>query len=151
MNSDRKVKNTTNHSTAFYMETLFLASIFVILILVLVQVFAFAIHMSDNARMLTGAVQLAENAAEAVAASDSREKLLLFLDEGGNAQINHNGVVCEYDRDMKPQPGGDIQMEVTWEPGENGIVDSRITVFSEDVEAPVYIMSTAVYVKEAAS
>lgn len=151
MNGDRREKNIRPHITAFYMETLFLAVIFVLLIMILVRIFALSVHMSDSAGQLTGAVQLAENAAEAVAASDSPEELLALLDEGGNAKISQDGVICEYSRDMQPYPGGDIQVRITWEPKEDGCVDSRITVFSVSQQEPVYTISTAVFIKGAVS
>lgn len=150
MSNDNRNKNTRGHITAFYIETLFLAVIFVIMILVLIQVFAFSVRMSDSAKELNNAVQLAENAAEAVAASDSPQELVSLLDENGNTQIQQDGRICaEYDREMKPYPGGAVQVEITWEPDGEGCVYSAIAVCRKGEAEPVYNLTTAVHVKEA--
>ena len=61
------------HITSFYAETLILILVFVAVILTLTQVFGLAKKQSEEAKLLTSAVTLAQNAAEAlsVSASDS--------------------------------------------------------------------------------
>ena len=75
------------HITAFYLETLILIIVFIGVILVLVRVFGISREKSETARLLTGAVSLSENAAEAVAASASPEEAAALLNENGNAVV----------------------------------------------------------------
>lgn len=150
MNSKRTDGKGRGHITAFYIETLFLTVIFVLLILALIQIFSLSVRMSDRARELTCAVQLAENAAEAVAASRSLGELAALLDENGNVRAGEDGgIYAEYDQDMRPAPGGELQVQITWEPDGNGYVNSEITVFGKGTGDPVYTLTTAVYAEEA--
>lgn len=136
--------------TAFYIETLVLAVIFVAVILVLLRVFSLSMRLSGQAKELTSAVRLAENAAEAAAASDNVQELALLLDENGNVTAREDGsVLAEYDRDMKPAPGGEIRMEITWEPEETGCVGCTITVSRKKDSQLIYTLNTAVYAEEA--
>lgn len=136
--------------TAFYMETLILAVIFVMVILVLIRMFSMSVRMSTQANDLTCAVRLAENAAEAVASSDSAQELALLLDENGNVRVLEDGhILVEYDREMKPVSGGDFRMEITWEPRADGCVSSVITVSRVGDQQPIYTLTTAVYAEEA--
>ena len=54
-----------SHITGFYLETLMLIVVFVLIILVLTQVFGLAQMQSTRAKHLNGAVVLAQTAAEA--------------------------------------------------------------------------------------
>lgn len=155
-----KGKNKNRHITAFYMETLVLAAVFTIVILVLARIFALSRQMGTDARILTNAVHLAENAAEAVAASDSAEALQRLLDENGNAErLEGSGtgeeavIRARYDEDMNPLPDGSLWMDVTWEPEEaapsgRGLVRSVITVNRSGEAEPVYTLETAVYIRK---
>lgn len=150
MNHKGREREGKGHITAFYIETLFLAVIFIGMILILLRVFSVSVRMSDSAKELTGAVRLAENAAEAVAASGSQEELMQLLDENGNVRPRDGGgVYGEYDQDMRPALGGSLQMEVTWEPDGKGCVNSVITVCRKGEEEPIYTLTTAVYLEEA--
>ena len=60
------------HITSFYIETLILVLVFVAVILTLAQVFGLAKKQSEEAKMLTAAVTVAQNAAEAFSVSDTR-------------------------------------------------------------------------------
>lgn len=75
------------HITAFYLETLLLVGLLVAVIMVLVGVFGIAKAKSMDATRLTDAVILAEDAAEALAASDSMEEVKALLDENGDAEM----------------------------------------------------------------
>ncbi len=135
--------------TAFYIETLVLAAVFLMVIVVLAQIFSLAVRMSGRAEDLTCAVRLAENAAEAVAASKSAEELAFLLDENGNAGLGEDGCVyAAYDRTMNPESGGVVQVEATWEPKNDGCVESVITVCRAGDSEPIYTLTTAVYVME---
>lgn len=168
--SRRKDKNWKRHSTAFYMEALALVAVFTVVILVLTKVFALSGQMSARARLLTCAVHLAENAAEAVSASDSPQTLYELLDEGGNVRIyqgmtsrdasfqsidipfsaEERGMVCAwYDREMNPLQEGEFRVDISWLPdeadGSGGLVKSMIAVYWKDGTEPVYLLETAVY------
>ena len=93
-----------SHITGFYLETLMLIVVFVLIILVLTQVFGLAQMQSTRAKELNGAVILAQNAAEAVAASETPEELLKLLNENGNAVPLASGRNGK--RDSGPQCGG---------------------------------------------
>ena len=73
-----------NHNTSFYIETLLLILVFITVILLISQVFALGKNESGKAGMLTDAVTLAQNAAEAVSASSNVRELAELLDENGN-------------------------------------------------------------------
>lgn len=125
------------HGTAFYIETLLLIIAFVAIILVTTQVFGNARAKSAQAKHLTEAVVLAENAAEAVSASGSLEEVQSFLTNEGTSQIEGNVLTVWKDG---------YQIDVTWEP-EGALVDSSITVLWNGNE--IYKIETAVFLQEA--
>lgn len=136
-----------SHITGFYLETLMLIVVFVLIILVLTQVFGLAQMQSTRAKELNGAVILAQNAAEAVAASETPEELLKLLNDNDNAVLMADtaGVTACYDSDLNPDAEGNYRVEVTWLPEEteNGIlVHSVAEVRCEETEAPVYRLET---------
>lgn len=151
-----KRKNDSNNTqgrmhriTAFYIETLVLTVVFIAVILVLMWVFALSGRMSTRAKLLTNAVHLAENAAEAVAASDSEDKLFALLDEAGRGNVTGpeegegSFFRVRYDGEMNPAADGSFRVDVTWEPQEGDLVKSGITVYwNEEV---IYTLDTAVY------
>jgi len=142
------------HITAFYLETLVLILVFIAIILVLTSIFGMAKARSGEAKLLTNAVTLAGNAAEAVSAAGSEEELLSLLDREGNAQKMPDtaGVTAFYDTDMRPDPAGKLRLDVTWLPeeGEAGtLVRSAILVSYDGRTEPVYRLDTAVLLKEA--
>lgn len=120
------------HITAFYFETLLLILVFVAVILALSTVFGAARARSADAERLTKAVGMAENAAEAVAASSDAEELCELLSRTGDAELDEAGVTV---RD------GEYRAQITWEPG-SGIAYSVVTVFWNDRE--IYGLETAV-------
>ena len=69
--------------TAFYVEMLLMTVAVTIMVLLLTRFFALGRAESSEARDLTGAVSLAENAAEAFSASRSPEELRGLLDQLG--------------------------------------------------------------------
>lgn len=140
-----------SHITGFYLETLLLIAVFIAIILVLTHVFGLGRSLSGEAQTLTNAVCLAQNAAEAVAASDSPEVLLDLLDEGGNARAGDKAnVLASYDDDMEPSTEGRYRVEVTWEPadGNDELVYSTVSVTFDGGAEPVYSLRTAVYLGE---
>ena len=136
-----------SHITGFYLETLMLIVVFVLIILVLTQVFGLAQMQSTRARQLNGAVILAQNAAEAAAASETPEELLKLLNDNDNAVLMADtaGVTACYDSELNPDAEGNYRVDVTWLPEEteNGIlVHSVAEVRCDDTEAPVYRLET---------
>lgn len=139
--------------TAFYLEALLLIVVFVGIILVLTSIFGLSKARSSDAKLLTNAVSLAQNTAEAVSAADSPEALLALLDEGNAELVDADGqtsVCARYDADMTPDPAGAMRVEATWQPEEGAagtLVSSTIRVLCEGTE-PVYTLDTAIFLPE---
>ncbi len=104
--------------TAFYLETLVLIAVFISIILVITRIFGIGRAQSSEARLLTNAVTLAQNGAEAVSAAETPEELLALLNENGNAQpmTGSQGVTALYNSSMGADPEGKLRMDVSWEP-----------------------------------
>lgn len=151
-----KDKGRRRHVTNFYMETLILVVVLVAVILVLTKIFAFSADLSSRAGRLTRAVHLAENAAEAVAASDSIGTLRMLLEENGNVQIRQEGadntLSAWYDEDMQPVSDGKFRVEVSWglENAAGDFAESTVSVYWMEETEPLYVLETAVYLGEMA-
>jgi len=139
-------------TTTFYIETLVLVAILIVVILVLTRVFGMGRARSQEARILTSAVSLAQNAAEAVSSSDSPQMLAQLLNEKDNAGYAEDaGVTARYDQEMQPDPDGAFCVQISWEPEEmmaGTLVNSTITVLHGQEAEPVYSIDTAVYLNE---
>jgi hypothetical protein len=147
-----------NHVTAFYIEVLLLTVGLIGIVLVLTQIFALGRRESAEARELTDAVCLAQNAAEAFAASADPEELCVLLGEGGSAEVVEIGgaaaVRASYDADLKAAKDGVFLVTVIWreERADAGVlVRSRITVTGQDSTREIYSLETASFRKEAAA
>lgn len=144
-----KGKSGKNHITNFYMETLVLVVVLTAVILVLTRVFAFSRQMGSRARILTQAVHLAENAAEAAAAADGLDTLQELLEEDGNVRVSQDGILqAWYDEEMRPVSDGSFCVEVDWRPEERlggNLAGSTISVYWQGESSPVYTIETAVY------
>lgn len=147
-----------NHVTAFYIEVLLLTVGLIGIVLVLTQIFALGRRESAEARELTDAVCLAQNAAEAFAASSDPEELRAILDEGGSAELVEIGgsasVRASYDADLRADGNGVFLVTITWteEGAEAGVlVRSRITVTERGGAREIYSLETASFRKEAAA
>ncbi len=130
------------HITSFYVETLILILVFVAVILTLTRVFGLAKKQSEEAKLLTSAVTLAQNAAEvlSVSAADSSEAILALLDEGGNASLENGILTASYDADMTPDPDGLLRVEAareTWIMSEY-YSKGTIRVVRSDTGAEIY-------------
>ena len=139
------------HITGFYLETLLLIAVFIAIILVLTHIFGLSQAQSAEAKALTNAVCLAQNAAEAVSASSGPEELMALLDENGNVRPGEKqSVLAAYDADMRPDAEGPLTVEVTWEPTERDerMVYSTVFVWNEGMAEPVYSLRTAAYFGE---
>ena len=136
-----------SHITGFYLETLMLIVVFLMIILVLTQVFGLAQMQSTKAKRLTGAVILAQNAAEAVSASRTPEDLLALLNDDNNAfpMTDTAGVTACYDSELNPDAGGIYRVDVTWlseEAGDGTMIHSVAEVRCDETEAPIYRLET---------
>ncbi|MBQ6621413.1 MAG: hypothetical protein IJH75_01075 [Mogibacterium sp.] len=139
-------------TTAFYLETLLMILIFVCIILILTRVFAAARLQSVEARRMTVAVTLAENAAEAALAADSEDDLAGILSgKTQNAPVLTAGdsagraVTASFDDHLEPSADGPYRVEITWEPEGRQFVRNRITVCFGTVETPLFTMETGSY------
>lgn len=141
--------------TSFYLEALLLVAVFVAVILVLTGVFGAARAQSVKAQRLTQAVTLASNAAEIVSLSDSPEQAASLLDKDGSVRLQNGRIEASYAADGSPCPDGSgaLLMTVTWEPAkeDGAFVLSRISVYAEDRESPIYTLETARFGREATS
>ncbi|MCI9338764.1 MAG: hypothetical protein HFH93_14730 [Lachnospiraceae bacterium] len=160
--SGRTGGKSGRRGTAFYIEALVLVGVFTVVVLILTRVFVLSGRLGKDAALLTDAVHLAENGAEAVAASDSLEEVRRLLEEAGNGEILPWAQEAEsqarilrlhYDRDMNPEPGGGIWMDIRWIPeapgeesGGTGLVKSVITVHDAGLTEPVYTLETEVFI-----
>jgi len=147
-----------NHITAFYIEVLLLTVGLIGIVLVLTQIFALGRRASAEARELTDAVCLAQNAAEALSASSAPEELCALLDEGGNADLVEGtdgpAIRAGYDADLRPDRDGKLIVTVTWDEesaAAGRMVRSHITVTGKDGGREIYSLDTAVFIKEAAA
>ena len=137
------MKTKQAHTTAFYIETLLLIVAFVAVILVLTRTFGEARRESARARELTDAVILAQNAAEAVSASESLDDLARLLGETQTVELR--------DGKLFAVSGDGYVTEVSWEPGgeEAGtLVSSTIAVRLQGTVDPIYELDTAVFLRE---
>ena len=110
------------HQSGFYVETLILILVFVFVLLVVSGLFSASAVKSNDAALLSAAVDIASNAAEAACASGSQEDLVKLLDENGNASVVTGGVEARYDEDGAADPEGVLVLFVGWEE-----VDSFVT------------------------
>ena len=131
------------HNTAFYIETLLMIVAFVAVILVLTRAFGEARRESARARELTDAVILAQNAAEAVSASEDLEDLARLLGNTQKTEVREGKLLAVSD-------DGYIT-EVSWEPSgeETGtLVSSTTAVRLAGTDDPIYALDTAVFLRE---
>lgn len=142
------------HITAFYMEMLVLVAVFTVVMLILTRVFALSGRQSAEAGVLTKAVHLAENTAETVAAADSEEGFLALF--GGNSgadtleEKGHRIYEARYNDEMEPAAEGSFLVRVEWLPedgAEGELVKSRIRVYWNGGEEPVYTLETGVFLR----
>ena len=145
--------NKSRHLTAFYVETLLLTVTLILVAMVLTRMFGLGSLESSSAKTLTAAVGLAENAAEAMSASESPQDLLEILNENNNAVCEDTVVTAYYDADFAPasKDGHSFAVSVLWEPDPSvsGLVNGTILVKDDASDSEIYRLTTAVYVKEA--
>ncbi len=133
--------NSHRQMTTFYVETLVLIMVFIVIILVLTQIFGMARTESAHARDLTNAVILASNAAERFSAADTVEELLELTDNG-NSSLYGAVLTARYDHGLQPDPDGIYTVRTVWKQ-EDALMYATITVSVSGDEKPVYKLSTA--------
>ena len=141
------------HITAFYLETVILIVVFVGIILILTRVFGIGKKEGESARILTDAVSLSENAAEAIASSGSPQEVADLLNSNGNAWVEEDTdeIWAVYGTDRSADPNGPLRLQITWEPeirDTGTLVSNDILVWYLEQPDPVYTLQTAVFVKE---
>ena len=134
--------------TSFYVETLILIVVFVAVILARTRVFGLAKKQSEEAKLLTGAVTLAQNAAEAFSAAESAEELFTLLDEGGNAALEGMVVTAAYGADMKPDPNGVLRVEIERFSVSRWTAKGVIRVLRTDTGGEIYSLETTAHFLE---
>ncbi len=142
----------TRHITGFYIETLLMIIVFILMILLITNIFGIARAQSNEAKTLTAAVTLSENAAEAVAASEDLDSLYSFINTNENAQLlpDGEGVRARYATDLTPDAEGEIFIDITWQPEETlkgTLIESVISASIAGKET-IYSLNTAVYIKD---
>lgn len=135
------------HITGFYIETLLLIVVLISIILVITNIFGLARVRSAQARHLTKAVTLAQNAAEAAAASASIDEAAAILDENGNVTLSEDGESLSacYDSGLTPAADGIYRILMHWQE-EEALANCQISVFHGGTQEPVYTLETSVYV-----
>ncbi len=140
-------------TTAFFIETLMLFTVFTVVTVVLMKGFSFAGKLSRDAESLSKAAHLAEAAAEMVSASESGETLLSLLNENGNASVleqaadaSYSVYRAKYDADMRPSADGIFYADVSWKPGQDGLVRSTVNIYRSGETEALYSLDLAVYI-----
>ena len=144
--------NKKHGITSFYLETLLLIAVFIGVIMLLTQVFGAAKMASDQAEILTKAVGLAQNGAEAVAASKGDPELLVeLLEENGNMSelkgAQDKGYYFSFNDALEGDPSGLYSMYIgyLWD---GDMLNSIIRICYDGAEEPVYSIKTALYIGE---
>ena len=167
------MKNRHEHITAFYMETILLIVSFLIVILVLTNVFGLGKHESSKARDLTSAVRIAESAAEVFAAAEGPADLADLL--GGEPLVTMAStssqftvpardrlpatIFTAYDADLNqvPEEGCAYWLTIWWEPvkgtersGGAVLAKGTINVYktADPDSDPIYTLETKAYIQE---
>lgn len=118
--------------TAFYVECLLLIVVFIGILLALTQVFGLARNESVQAKLLTNAVTLAQEAADSfVMAGDSRQ----------------GEFVNSFSADMTLDPNGPLTVYVVWT-REGDMMQGTVSVFDVRQKDPIYTLPIARYVGE---
>ena len=137
-------------NTAFYISTLFLLLLFMVILAILTGVFSQARQKSIEAQQLTAATELAKNAAEAVSAARDQAGLLTLLTQNSNTNIDQTGICAAYDKDLQPSAEGFYRVYITYEPEARPggtLVNSIVTVKTAGAAEALCSLSTAVYIR----
>lgn len=163
------MKSKHEHITAFYIETLLLIVSFVLVILMLTNVFGLGKRESSRAQDLTNAVRLAETGAEAFAAAEGPAELAEILDEGNVTLASTSSqypvppkdrlpalIFAYYDKDLQPVPEDQsvYRLVISWTPddktasGDSVLANGTVSVNRTGSDEDLYSLDTAVYIQE---
>ena len=163
------MKGKHEHITAFYIETLLLIVSFVLVILMLTNVFGLGKRESSRAQDLTNAVRLAETGAEAFAAAEGPAELADILDEGNVTLASTSSqypvppkdrlpaiIFAYYDNDLNPvaEENAAYRLIISWDAdqstasGDSVLAKGTISVRRPGSEEDIYSLDTAVYIQE---
>ena len=163
------MKSKHEHITAFYIETLLLIVSFVLVILMLTNVFGLGKRESSRAQDLTNAVRLAETGAEAFAAAEGPAELAEILDEGNVTLASASSqypvppkdrlpalIFAYYDKDLQPVPEDQsvYRLVISWTAdqktasGDSVLANGTVSVKRTGSEEDIYSLDTAVYIQE---
>lgn len=118
--------------TAFYVEALLMIVGFVGILLALTKIFGLSRNESIQAKLLTNAVTLAQNAADSLIASgDKRE----------------GEFVDYYSDDMTPDPNGPLSVHGTWI-REGDMMRGTVLVYDSRQKEPLFSLPLSRYVGE---
>ena len=134
-------------STLYYVETFLLLGFFIVVTFMLSQTFITSATLSQNARDLNRAVLLAENTAEIIKASSSKEEALALLNEKENATLSENRMRVFYSKEREASADGYFIVEIEYQEESEGFTDAEITVLREGRE--IYILHMGYDPKEA--
>ena len=137
--------------TVFYVECLLLILVFIVVMLALTRIFGLSRNESLQAELLTNAVTLAQNGADAFMAAADEDELLSFLNENGNARelSEGSGVEADYLADMTPAPEREsrLQVRISWT-RTGGMLQGLVLVNDSQSGEAVYTLPLAKYVGE---
>lgn len=142
------------HLTAFYVETLVMVIAFACVLLILTQIMGTSRKQSSRARHLNEGVRLAQEAAEALSYARSPDELGELLGQDGQAEkLDRDVLTYRTYFDENGLPAVDdwyYSVDTTWEPDADSrrFINSTITVNHKGENAPVYELTTGVYVRE---
>ncbi len=147
--------NRKDHITAFYIETLILIVVFVVVILMLTNVFQAARIESVRARRLSDAVILAGNVAEAMSWTEEGEDLLSVLGGEGGAELmpDGRGLTVYYGEDHQADRNGPYMVSAVVVSEEQGAeAESRLVTYEISVKDTqrgevIYTLRTSVFRK----
>lgn len=150
---NRLMQKRQNTAAAFFIKMLSLLAVFTIVTITVWKGFLFAGKLSKEAEALSKAVHLAENTAEVVSISQSKEVLFSLLNENGNAcaleqesDVLYDVYRVAYDNDMNPAANGIFCVDVSWIPTQNGLVRSAVSVYWNDNPEALYSLDLSIYV-----
>ena len=123
--------------TAFYVESLLLILVFVGILLALTQIFGLSRRESVQAKLLTNAVTLAQNAADDFLSGRDQ----LPREEGDDGR--------RYTADMAPDPDGRLLVRVQWAK-QADMLEGTVSVYDEQEQQsePLFTLPLARYVGE---
>lgn len=121
--------------TAFYVESLLLILVFIGILLALTQIFGLSRRESVQAKLLTNAVTLAQNAAD-----DFLSGQYGFTREEGDDGRR-------YTADMAPDPDGRLSVRIHWT-RQADMLEGTVSVYDDQQSEPLFSLPLAKYVGE---